>query len=179
MTGEKWWSVFIGFLMAMSGAAETWLAEQATGYTFEEWTPLVVALFSFLTNLLRKFVEPNVVKVAAFWLVAMLLLSTLGCMDARAVTRGMGQYGTLWERGSQFKSQHGEGCVVVDRGCGREFFLAEFVGNRVLLHRGCGVTEEVDPSAVTWFCKGRKLPAGDLSQCQCPAMKTGPPAACK
>jgi len=46
-----------GFLIAIGGAALTFVAELIPGVNFGEWTPAVVALSACLVNLGRKLLE--------------------------------------------------------------------------------------------------------------------------
>lgn len=46
-----------GLLIAVAGAALTYLSENLGKINFGEYTPVVVALFSVLANIIRKFVS--------------------------------------------------------------------------------------------------------------------------
>lgn len=49
----------IGFLVALSGAALTYVSQVITSIDFGGWTPIVVAGFSVLSNIVRKWIADN------------------------------------------------------------------------------------------------------------------------
>jgi len=46
-----------GLLIAIAGAALTYLTEQIPNVNFGEWTPIVVAFWSVVVNLIRKWIN--------------------------------------------------------------------------------------------------------------------------
>lgn len=51
--------VGIGLLVALAGAALTYFSEVITQIDFGSWTPIVVAGFSVLANIVRKWISEN------------------------------------------------------------------------------------------------------------------------
>lgn len=51
--------VLRGASIAAAGAILTYLSEFVAGHDFGEWTPLVTAFFSILTNIVRKLAVRN------------------------------------------------------------------------------------------------------------------------
>lgn len=52
-------SIRRGASIAAAGAILTYLSEFVAGHDFGEWTPLVTAFFSILTNIVRKLAVRN------------------------------------------------------------------------------------------------------------------------
>lgn len=59
LNSYDWKKIFIGLGVALAGAALTYVSQIITTTDFGSWTPIVVALFSFLANIVRKWISEN------------------------------------------------------------------------------------------------------------------------
>lgn len=59
MDKEDWKKIGLGALVAIGGAALTWLSEVVGKVDFGGWTPVVVALASVLVNVGRKWITDH------------------------------------------------------------------------------------------------------------------------
>lgn len=59
LSKEKWMSIGKGLLIAIGGAALTYLTQLTTDIDFGELTPLVVAVLSVAINYFRKVLEKD------------------------------------------------------------------------------------------------------------------------
>lgn len=51
--------IFVGLGVALAGAALTYFSEIITTIDFGSWTPIAVAAFSVLANIVRKWISEN------------------------------------------------------------------------------------------------------------------------
>lgn len=59
LNSYDWKKIFIGLGVALAGAALTYFSEIITTIDFGSWTPVVVAAFSVLANVVRKWISEN------------------------------------------------------------------------------------------------------------------------
>lgn len=59
LSSYDWRKIFIGLGVALAGAALTYVSQVITTIDFGSWTPIVVAGFSVLANVIRKWISEN------------------------------------------------------------------------------------------------------------------------